>query len=340
MKNIRAEELMAAYLSGNITSAEKEELMGWVSESSQGQAFFDKAVTLWSVTEEMAYPDFSANKNQAWDKVAGRLDERTHQLSGGAKVIGFNIRRWAAAAAIALLGVAAWWMLQTPNTPAAVIASTLDDERKEMLLPDGTQVWLNENTYLTYEEVDGERRLRLEGEAFFDVATDSLQPFRIYAGDAVTTVLGTAFNIRAYPEEEQVEVSVKEGRVRLEKRQEAAAPAKPEAEQVVLTQGEQGVFEKTTAKVEAKEKRGKNSAAWRDRKMDFNQVQLTEVIQTIERYYEVDIELANPALGQCPLIGKFDNPTLEDLLSAIEFSLELEIAYKDGVYRLSGEACE
>lgn len=342
MKNIRAEELMAAYLSGNITSAEKDELMGWVADSSRGQEFFDKAVSLWSVTEEMAYPDFGANKAKAWDKVANRLDGQLGQTGGGsgAKIVRMNLRRWVAAAAVALLGVAAWWSLQGPSTPAAVIASTLNEEQKEMLLPDGTQVWLNENTYLTYEEVDGERRLRLEGEAFFDVATDSLQPFRIYAGDAVTTVLGTSFNIRAYPEEEQVEVSVKEGRVQLEKRQAEEVSAAPEEEPVILTPGEQGVFEKRTAIVESKEKRGKNSAAWRDRKMDFNQVELDEVVQTIERFYEVEIELADPVLGKCPLIGKFDNPTLEDLLSAIEFSLEFEIEQKDGVYRLSGEACE
>lgn len=336
---------MAAYLSGNITSAERKELMGWVSDSSHGQEFFDKAVSLWSITEEMAYPDFSAKKAQAWDRVAGRLDDlnRPAQQGGGgkARVVGFNIRHWAAAAAIALLGVAAWWMLQSPAENTAVIASTLGDERKEMLLPDGTQVWLNENTYLTYEEIEGERRLRLEGEAFFDVATDSLHPFKIYAGDAVTTVLGTAFNIRAYPEEEQVEVSVKEGRVRLERRpEETVTTPIPEAEPVVLTPGEQGIYEKQSAKIEAKEKRGKNSAAWRDRKMDFDQVELAEVVQTIERFYEVQIELTNPGLSRCKLIGKYDNPTLEDLLMAIEFSLELEVEEKDGSYRLSGEACD
>ena len=74
--------------------------------------------------------------------------------------------------------------------------------------------------------------------------------------------------------------------------------------------------------------------------MDFNELELSEVIETIERYYEVDIELANPGLGKCPLVGKYDNPTLEDLLSAIEFSLELEVESKDGVYRLTGEACQ
>ena len=175
------------------------------------------------------------------------------------------------------------------------------------------------------------------------MATDSLRPFRIYTDKAVTTVLGTSFNIRAYPEEEQVEVSVKEGKVQLERRQEeqtsSPAPA-PEVTPIVLRQGEQGVFEKRTAKLEAKEKKGKNSAAWRDRKMDFNQLELSEVVQTIERLYEVEIELANPGLAKCPLVGKYDNPTLEDLLEAIEFSLELEVENKDGVYRLTGEACD
>ena len=344
MKNIRAEELMAAYLSGNITPTEKEELMGWVEDSSRGQEFFDKAVSLWSVTENMAYPDFSAGKAAAWDKVEGRLDNAVglRVIGGGAKVRRMNLRSWAAAAAVALLVVAGLWHMQQPAAPSAVIASTMNEEQEELLLPDGTKVWLNENTYLTYEELDGERQLRLEGEAFFDVATDSLRPFRIYTDDAVTTVLGTAFNIRAYPEEEQVEVSVKEGRVQLERREEqveVASPA-PEVQPIVLEQGEQGIFEKRTAKLEAKEKKGKNSTAWRDRKMDFNELELSEVIETIERYYEVDIELANPGLGKCPLVGKYDNPTLEDLLSAIEFSLELEVESKDGVYRLTGEACQ
>ena len=329
---------MAAYLSGNITSTEKDELMGWVSESSHGQEFFDKAVSLWSVTENMAYPDFSAGKAAAWDKVEGQLDAVSglKAISGGTKVRRLNLSSWAAAAAIALLAVAGWWYMQQPTPPSAVIASTLNEEKEELLLPDGTKVWLNENTYLTYEELDGERQLRLEGEAFFDVATDSLRPFRIYTDKAVTTVLGTSFNIRAYPEEEQVEVSVKEGRVQLQRREEeTTTDPVPEAAPIVLQQGEQGVFEKRTAKLAAKEKKGKNSAAWRDRKMDFNQLELSEVIQTIERLYDVEMEL-----GKCALVGKFDNPTLEDLLAAITFSLDLEVAEKDGVYRLTGEACQ
>ena len=75
MKNTRAEELMAAYLSGNIAAAEQEELLAWVADSSEGQKFFDNAVTLWDLTAQMAYPDFSAQKANAWEKVDARLTD-------------------------------------------------------------------------------------------------------------------------------------------------------------------------------------------------------------------------------------------------------------------------
>lgn len=341
MKNTRAEELMAAYLSGNIATAEREELLAWVADSTEGQKFFDNAVTLWNLTEQMAYPDFSAQKTNAWEKVEARLKDHplTSVKSGGsAAIVRLNYRRWLAAAAIALLLVAGWWMMQ-PSATTSVIASTLNEEQSELTLPDGTTVWLNENTYLTYEEVNGERRLQLEGEAFFDVATDSLQPFRIYAGESITTVLGTAFNVRAYPEEESVEVSVKEGKVALESKTKA-----PEAEhnkqKVELLPGDKGVFVKETAAISTKEEEAKNSTAWKDGKLDFDNVPLSEAVKVMERYYEVDIELATEGLGKCLFNGKYDNVALKDLLNAVEFSMELQLEENKGVYRLAGEACE
>lgn len=342
MKNTRAEELMAAYLSGNIAAAEREELLAWVGDSPEGQKFFDNAVTLWSLTEQMAYPDFSVNKAHAWEKVAARLTDNTiTTVKGGgssAAIVRFNYRPWVAAAAIALLLIAGWWAMQ-PSGTTMVIASTLNEEQSELTLPDGTLVWLNENTYLTYEEVNGERQVQLEGEAFFDVATDSLQPFRIYAGEAITTVLGTSFNIRAYPDEESVEVSVKEGKVALETKTKAPKAGNIE-QKVELLPGDKGVFVKETAAITTKEEEAKNSTAWRDGKLDFDNVPLAEAIKVMERYYDVDIELATEGLGKCLFNGKYNNVALNDLLNAVEFSMELQLEENKGVYRFAGEACE
>lgn len=342
MKNTRAEELMAAYLSGNIATTEREELLAWVSDSSEGQKFFDNAVTLWSLTEQMAYPDFSANKTAVWQKVDQRLVSPAMETKANktAKVRSLGgTSWWAVAAAVSLLLVAGWWLLQ-PTAPTAVIASTLNDERSDLTLPDGTVVWLNENTYFTYENVEGERQVHLSGEAFFDVATDSLQPFRIYTDDAITTVLGTSFNIRAYPEEEQVEVSVKEGKVALEPKAKKEEVAEATVQRVELLPGDKGVFVKETTAIATKEEQAKNSTAWKDGKLDFDAVPLAEVVEIVERYYEVEIELADERLGRCLLYGKYENLPLEELLQLIEITAELEMEENDGIYRFSGEACE
>ena len=74
---------MAAYLSGNIAAAEREELLAWVGDSPEGQKFFDNAVTLWGLTEQMAYPDFSAQKANAWEKVEARLMDNPTVVAKG-----------------------------------------------------------------------------------------------------------------------------------------------------------------------------------------------------------------------------------------------------------------
>ena len=110
MKNIRAEELMAAYLSGNIRPEEETELMTWVKDEPDGQTFFDKTERLWQLTEDMAYPDFSAKKSNAWEQIAQRTATPTVQPARTAKMRSLTNRRWLSIAASAvILLVATWW---------------------------------------------------------------------------------------------------------------------------------------------------------------------------------------------------------------------------------------
>ena len=118
----------------------------------------------------------------------------------------------------------------------------------------------------------------------------------------------------------------------------------PETENAVqkveLLPGDKGVFVNETAAISTKEEEAKNSTAWKDGKLDFENVPLAEAIKVMERYYEVDIELSSEGIGKCLFNGKYDNVTLKDLLEAVEFSMELQLEENKGVYRLAGEACE
>lgn len=340
MKNTRAEELMAAYLSGNIKAGERKELMQWVDDSSEGRKFFDNAVSLWSITEQMAYPDFSSGKKESWQTINQRINDKVNATTTPtASIRHLNIRRWSAAAAVALLVVAGWWISQ--NATNTILASTASGERQEVTLPDGTSVWLNENSQLSYELREDERYITFQGEAFFDVATDSLCPFRVYSGQSVTTVLGTSFNLRAYPQEEAVEVSVTEGRVALAT-QVAETPSAPTVSlnRVELSKGETAILEKETSTIKANAEKATNSTAWKDRRLSFNNVPLSEVVKTLERYYDIDIELGNVGLENCLVrIKETEDPSVDIMMQFLEAIVELNIEQQGQFYRFTGQAC-
>ena len=120
---------------------------------------------------------------------------------------------WSVAAAIAVLLVASWWIFLRERTPDTFAISTQTNESRSITLPDESKVVLNENSTLSYHYAGDIRKVVLSGEAFFDVAKDPRHPFVIQSEDVETKVLGTSFNIRAYPDEGKVKVSVKTGRV-------------------------------------------------------------------------------------------------------------------------------
>lgn len=336
MQTSRAETLMAAWLSGNSSVAEREELMAWVEATPEGRAFFDSATRLWELTAEQAYPDFASRQPKAWQRLDAQLDAADRSPS---IVRPLWQRAWRVAAAVVVLAMAAWWLSSRMDADVFNL-QTAAGERTEVQLADGTRVWLNENSQLTYAQRDGERHVTLVGEAFFDVATDSLLPFRVYTEQAVTTVLGTSFNLRAYTADSQVEVAVAEGRVALERLPSAQAPTATAA-RIELAAGQTGVFDKATTAVRYEMVDDRNTAAWKDRRLNFDDAALTEVVMAMERYYGVSIRLEDAALGNCLFFGEYDNdPTLDYLLNLLEASLGVDVQRSDDEIVLSGEGCE
>ena len=227
-----------------------------------------------------------------------------------------------------------------------MIASTVVGERQAVTLPDGTQVWLNETSEITYEGRGDERFVAFSGEAYFDVATDSLRPFRIHTVDAVTTVLGTAFNLRAYPEEETVELSVTEGKVAMKTQRldqgESSTEVVAQPQEVVIAAGEEAVLTRADAKIAEKVVEANNSMAWKERKLSFPDTPLSEVIVTLERYFDAEIILENPALAKCKVdLGDFLDPELNDIILLMANIDPITSFKQDGnTYILQGTNCK
>ncbi len=327
MQNETIDIQIAAYLSGNLSASDREALLAWVEEHADHRAYFDEAVSIWALAQQYE-PAISVDAESAWQRMDARLPP--------AKVVALPRRRIAdkwfgiAASLLFLLSLGYWWAF----SDRMVTVDTVADERRHIELPDGSQVWLNASSQLTYSARFLERTLTLSGEAFFEVVRDTLHPFVIFTGQATTRVLGTSFNVRAYPTDETVAVTVSTGKVLL---QDETDPT----DKVDLTPGQTGVYLKAEEKVVAAPQPLTNATAWKERRLSFRDTPLEQVIPALENYFGRDISLANTALRQCTIVGDYSNPTLAEVLQAFAFSLDLQVdSTAGGVIVLQGEGCE
>ncbi len=271
-------------------------------------------------------PDLEAG----WAKLHGRIEATKASEAARLRVVA--TRQWlSAAAAILLLGIAAFWVL-LPSTKSETLATNALEQRK-IQMSDGSTVVLNQNSRLTYPssfETSNRRAVQLSGEAFFAVQLNAKKPFVIAAGAAEIKVLGTAFNVRAYPQEATIEVEVTEGRVLF-----AVQNASLE-----LKAGERGIFEISTNRLYRRHSPNLNAQAWRTGQLSFVKTPLAETIRELERYYHVKIELADAANGKCAFTGNFENTELSEAMNAISTALGLNLQQPEPKrYMLSGQGC-
>jgi ferric-dicitrate binding protein FerR (iron transport regulator) len=167
---------------------------------------------------------------------------------------------------------------------------------------------------------DSARHVMLRGQAFFEVDPEGARPFRIHARNTTTEVLGTAFSIQAYPETAALRVVVAEGRVSVTDDRSRNSATVSRGEIATVTQGQV-----TTAFAQDLDA----ELAWRDGQLPFRQTPLPEVLRTLERWYAVDMTLADSTLSQRRLTAEFDGESLSEALEVLRLSLDVPIQQSD-----------
>lgn len=177
---------------------------------------------------------------------------------------------------------------QTETTPLEVKYNTLSVPRGgeyQLILSDGTKVWVNAESSLRYPETFGEKReLILTGEAYFEVAKDAARPFIVKTSHYNIEVLGTRFNVADYDNDMSVHTTLVEGKV---------AVSGPGVRQRILQPNEQFVLDKNTGKQEIKTVDVSYIVAWKDAGFRFRDVRLEDIMHAIERWYDVTVFYEN-----------------------------------------------
>lgn len=329
------EDILIRFVVGETSSDESAMVEEWVTLSNDNRSQLEQIRKTWTLTSDPVKAEpAEVNVDLAWNKVKSRMvdfKEIEKKIAPKQRSIGYYFVR---VAAVLVIGIMVYGIIQYQfSGQNSIQIASKDSTITDNPLPDGTMIALNQNTTIEYQkEFSGkERRVKLEGEAFFDVEPDKEKPFVIQAQDAIITVLGTSFNVKAMKNDEAVEVLVEEGLVEL---------SNPDRSQSTkLKVGEKGIFLKSTNEVKKETEIDVESLYWLNKTLLFRDTELSVVFETLERLYDVNIEVDNSSINTCLLTAKFSNETIEHILEHISIIFELEITNQNQTILLKGNGC-
>ena len=310
MNELYIYELMVKHLQLSITNTEQTELDKALIADSELKEEFEKMKAAWQASDSYGQaltPDVDA----AWNKVQQQI-----QGKEATRVLPVYRNIWAMAASVVLLLGIGYLLYQQFSPPAWKEVST-NNQSEEILLPDGSKVWLNHNSNFSYPEKFAHNRLiKLSGEAFFEVAKDAAHPFKITAAGTTTQVLGTSFNVRAYINESNIEVSVATGKVWFSGQQGN--------QKLVLLPGDRGRYNTTSNGLE-KLKTADNYLAWKTGELVFNHSMLPQVLDDLQRYYNIKLSIKDTSVTSVSFSGRLNRQPLNSALEILKSSLGLRI---------------
>lgn len=323
--------LILKYLEGRATPQEEEAFHFWLSDESANLAILREVMAAsWSklpeepagevIREELLselnrqlYPEF----------IRLRPRRRVHWYAAAAA------KWWYAAAACLFVAGFSVFLLKHRQEPAVVTTAwkTLINNSvtvKYAVLPDSSKVWLHPHSTLAYalSPEDDRRSVRLQGEAFFDVQRDERRPFRVYTGEIATNVLGTAFNVEAYPGEPTIRVSLVQGKVAVE--------------QHILQAGEMMDYYKERHQGVKAGLRIRDMDEWTRGYLILNDLPITYALQRIAGRYNLKVQYDSGVnLSGRRINTIFKKESLEQMLDILLFISRCTYTIKDNTLLIS-----
>ncbi|MDR8393575.1 FecR domain-containing protein [Aliifodinibius sp. S!AR15-10] len=344
------EKLLLRYIKGDCSADEIRNVERWIQEDPDVEDEYESLKEAWEISGEFG---FNSNKPKSWENISQRITEHEEaetpiyelNFSGGSGSRKKKSRsphwlyqyRWhiGAVAALLVMGIVSYfvfpsqinYLLNGPNPVMREIA-TQPGEQVNVTFSDGTNVRLNAASIIRLpEEFAGKvREVELvKGEAYFEVTSMPDRPFLVHTPRADVEVLGTKFNINAYPNNKKIQVIVAEGKVavRSPENQNAESPGNSEQE-VLLTRGEVTEVDEYGMPSQPKNINIDSHLGWIDGVMIFDNSPLDQVLTKLSNYYGVTFEISDSTLQERKLTAKFHDESLARVLEIAMYSLDIK----------------
>lgn len=358
-------DLIVSYFSSKVSEEEKAGLMQWLEKDKAHKKYFDEYHELW-LAGKLDWAGNNFNAHDGFSRFKKRVEdaeEENEERAGLYRQISLSLYKIAAIALIAFItGVLAWAFMHKENS--AIIAkqdiTVPAGSKTRVTLPDGTIVWLNAASKLTYgsDYNQTNREVKLTGEGYFKVAKNARKPFIVNTSSITVQALGTEFNVKSYPEEGIIETTLVEGSVSVNK-----ISGESSAKQVILKPNEKLTFIKKTGKLfvasdslvadntskapVAREEVPRKEqmivrtidpipyVAWKEDKLIFTGERFEEIKPRLERWYDVSIQVNDPEILTYRFKGSFEKESLEQALEALKLASHFNYKVKKNLIIIS-----
>lgn len=317
------DELLVSYLLGEAPPPLRSRVEQWIRSDSAHQRYFDHFQLIWNMSRQIKLPP-SISEEDAWQ----RFQQRTARAEAGAQTkepgvvrsmpFAFNWFRVAAILILCISVLSLFYVVWDKNTSKPVTVAA-EGSAIEQALPDGSTVILNKHASITYAgKMKGkERRVELNGEAFFKVVPDKTKPFVVSVNDITVTVVGTAFNVKHTGDE--TEIIVESGIVKVARNDQT----------ITLQAGEKTLIKATNTQLEKQESTDQLYNYYRSKSFVCDNTPLWRLAETLGEAYGVKIIIENKELRDYPLTATFHEEPLDNILSVIAETFDITVSKTD-----------
>lgn len=317
----------------------KEDFIGLLNRYTQGNAtpkerqLFDQFV---SKMENQPFDWQLEDRERIKLEIYQKIRQQIKAPQKEAKII--RMPMWVRVAASIAIVTTVSLLFLLKNVPSEEITiATTNGKRDTVQLADGSRIYLNVESQITFpkEFKSRKREVKLQGEAFFEVAKNSKRPFIVHSQAVNTTVLGTSFNIKAFADEPTV-VTVATGKVQVSVAK--YANHKP----IILIPNQQVIYDNQKQRItRVLNIKPADYMAWKEGVIQFDRTTLASAIITLKKWYNVELTLADPRLGNCTLSGKYPGDNLTNVLKSIRFIKGIDYRFEHPKkVVLSGKPCQ
>lgn len=312
-------ELIVREFSGEITPEENQHLNNWLSQSDVNHIYFNELKDIWLASD----PDTIENSLNVEKAICEFKSQAGISVQNNTPKIGRFLQY--AALFLLLLGIPLTYWISKNTGPAADNMTTVFcdyGDRTSIVLPDSSKVWLNSGSRITFNNNfnKGTRELYLEGEAYFAVEKDPENPFMVNTSDISVEVLGTEFNLKAYPDEAAVAVTLVEGSLQVSNHSEAA----------MILPRQKLMYQKENHTISIVDLGDlEPDTEWINGRLIFRNESLAELERKLERWFDVEIEFSDDMVKGRRFSGTLGRESILEVISYFASS-----QYVD--YRIAG----